>query len=96
MDEPIRLHVRTRNMIGNAGDPVKNQFIIETAEGTFFQSYRTVIAFRAYNGKIYLDRQSWDCSITTGKYRNKFLGEDKRETERKIKNGTYELIDLNG
>jgi len=43
-------------------------------------------------GKIYLT-DKWDYSTTTGKYRNIFLGEDKKETERKIKDGIYTLLD---
>jgi hypothetical protein len=31
--------------------------------------------------KVYLDSNAWDYSVTTGKYRNQFLGETKRETE---------------
>ena len=47
------------------------------------------------NGDIYLDRNYWDYSVTTSKYRNLFLGETKRETEKKIKSGEYILTDLN-
>lgn len=46
-------------------------------------------------GKIQLDSQYWDYSKTTGKYRNLFLGEDKKATERKIASGEYELTNLN-
>jgi len=74
--------------------PVKNQFIIHTDKGSLFQSYHTIIVARI-QGKTYLDSNSWDYSVTTGKYRNIFLGETKKETEKKIKNGVYELIDLN-
>jgi hypothetical protein len=45
--------------------------------------------------KTSLDRSKWDYSQTTGKYRNQFLGETKKETEAKIASGEYELIDLN-
>jgi len=44
---------------------------------------------------IYLDEKYWDYSVTTGKYRNIFLNETKKETEKKIANGTYELTNLN-
>jgi len=75
---------------------VKNQFVITDDNGTeFFQSYSTVIA-KKENGKITLDKNNWDYSKTTGIYRNLFLGEDKKETERKIQDGTYTLADLNG
>jgi len=74
--------------------PVKNQFIIQTDKGLVFQSYSTVIAAKI-EGKVYLDANSWDYSVTTGKYRNLFLGESKAETEKKIKNGIYQLVNLN-
>ena len=73
---------------------VKNQFVIQTDKGLVFQSYETIIAAKIA-GKVYLDQNSWDYSVTTGKYRNLFLGETKKETEQKIKNGEYILIDLN-
>lgn len=81
-----------------SGNPVRNQFILEGDGFTAFQSYDTVIVKKTYGDghKVYLDRDAWDYSVTTGKYRNLFLGETKAETERKIKDGTYILADLNG
>lgn len=73
----------------------ENQCIICTESGNYFQSYSTVIAFKPFNGKLQLDRANWDYSKTTGKYRNQFLNETKKETEAKIKSGVYELVDLN-
>lgn len=73
---------------------VKNQFIIRDGEKIIFQSYDSVIAIKS-KGKVTLDENRWDYSVTTGKYRNQFLGESKTETERKIKAGTYKLADLN-
>ncbi len=87
--------VRVRNMIGHSGEPVKNQFIIRTDEGTYFQSYDSIIAFRGFEGPTLLDQKYWDYSTTTGKYRNMFLGEDKKATEKRIKDGTYKLVNLN-
>ena len=46
-------------------------------------------------GKTVLDQNSWDYSVTTGKYRNQFLNETKKETEAKIKSGEYRLVNLN-
>lgn len=46
-------------------------------------------------GEVILDKYNWAYSTTTGKYRNIFLGEDKSETEWKIKNGQYILAELN-
>ena len=45
--------------------------------------------------KTKLDTNYWDYSTTTGKYRNMFLGETRKETEKKIKSGEYVLTDLN-
>jgi hypothetical protein len=59
-----------------------------------FQSYNSIIAVEAGND-IYIDRNKWDYSVTTGKYRNQFLGETKKETQAKIDSGEYILADLN-
>jgi len=88
-------NVNVQNMTSSRGNDVPNQFIIRTKEGVYFQSYNSIIAFQPYNGKTQLDRRTWNYSTTTGKYRNQFLGETKKETERKIADGTYELADLN-
>lgn len=87
--------IKVENMRGRTGKEVPNQFIIQTERGLYFQSYNTVIAFKPYGSKVQLDKNAWDCSVTTGKYRNQFLGETKKETEAKIKSGQYELVDLN-
>lgn len=89
------MKIRVRNMQSTRGNDVPNQFIIHTAEGTYFQSYSSVIAFEPRGGKLQLDENTWDCSVTTGKYRNQFLGEGIAETRKKIENGVYELVDLN-
>jgi len=87
-------------MTTNGGNKVANQFIVQGEhygqEGKFFQSYSSVIAFKPSNGSsITLDRNKWDYSVTTGKYRNQFLGETKKETQAKIDSGEYILADLN-
>jgi hypothetical protein len=83
---------------GKTGRDVANQFIIFDSEATFFQSYQSIIVktcFEDGKRKVYLDKDTWDYSKTTGKYRNLFLGEDKAKTEKKIKTGEYTLINLN-
>lgn len=82
------------NMISSRGNPVANQFIIKDGFTLAFQSYDSIIC-KKENGKIYLDESYWDYSKTTGKYRNIFLGETKKETEKKIKSGQYILCNLN-
>lgn len=74
---------------------IANQFIIYTDDGTYFQSYRSIIAFKPYGKKLQLDERYWNYSRTTSKYRNEFLGETTKETEAKIKSGEYELTNLN-
>lgn len=87
--------MRVRNMTSEkTGRKIANQFIIEDGNAIFFQSYGTIIA-RKQNDKIQLDREAWDYSVTTGRYRNQFLGESITETRRKIESGEYELANLN-
>lgn len=99
--------MKAENMLSPNGREVPNQFIITEygrgANGNYikkevFQSYKSVIAERIFwNDKTEttLDNYYWDYSSTTGKYRNKFLGETKDETEKKIKSGEYKLANLN-
>ena len=95
--------MKVQNMTSNStGKEVPNQFIITDDQGnTYFQSYKTVIAKREpftaekRDRQVWLDEKMWDYSKTTGRYRNQFLGETKKETEAKIKNGTYILANLN-
>ena len=88
--------MKVYNIRGNAGNPVRNQFIIIDDYGNkFFQSYEAIIAKISNSGKVSIDSNYWDYSTTTGKYRNIFLGEKKNETEKKLASGVYTLCDLN-
>ena len=65
-----------------------------------FQSYESSICKIVCNKATgeetgMLDSYYWDYSVTTGKYRNQFLGETKAETQAKIDSGEYQLVDLN-
>ena len=72
-----------------------------------FQSYKSTIAIVTVwpqealtkpdmkRVEVVLDEYYWDYSRTTGKYRNLFLGETKKETEAKIASGEYKLTNLN-
>lgn len=89
------MNVRVENMLSpRTGKPIANQFLITTDNATYFQSYNTVIAVKSGHN-IILDRDSWDYSVTTGKYRNQFLGETKKITQAKIDSGVYQLANLN-
>ena len=72
-----------------------NQVVVIEGVRTLF-SYGVAIAQNnTVNNTISLDAKKWNYSKTTGKHRNTFLHETKRETQAKIDNGTYILTDLN-
>lgn len=91
--------MKVENMTSNKGNKIANQFIITNDNEEYFQSYKSIIAKKVLMNNqffmTYLDKKYWDYSVTTGKYRNIFLNETKKETEKKIKDGTYILTDLN-
>lgn len=100
--------MKVSNMISSAGNPVANQFIItDLIQSVFNEDYKHIEVFQSYDSVIvkrvtklmvtttYLDRNTWDYSTTTGKYRNQFLGETKKETQAKIDSGEYTLANLN-
>ena len=101
------MNMKIRNMTSANGRSIPNQFIIESegrgSLGNFtrkqvFQSYESVIAIKTIWPDITvieLDSTYWNCSRTTGKYRNQFLDETKAETQAKIDKGIYILTDLN-
>lgn len=87
--------IKVRNMESpRSYRSVANQFIIDTDEGRYFQSYSTIIAF-VKGDKVVLDENKWNYSVTTAKYRNQFLRLTTKETQAKIDSGEYELADLN-
>ena len=90
--------MKVQNWTNDKGREILNQFIIYTPEATYFQSYKSIIVKTTFeDGKrvVYLDRDYWDYSQTTSKYRNQYLGETTKDTKRKIKSGEYKLADLN-
>jgi hypothetical protein len=86
--------MKLKNLQSNKGNDVPNQFEINVGGTVYFQSYDSIIV-KIEDGKTYLDSNYWDYSRTTSKYRNLFLGEDKKRTEKKIKEGIYILTNLN-
>jgi len=81
------------------GNPVANQYEIETDKYYIFQSYNSIIAKkeRGFMGKVILDPYYWNYSRTTLKYLKQFLGVNisSKEIEQRIKNGTYKTRNLN-
>jgi len=103
MVKPNRVYVS--NMISHfSGKKVANQFEITTDDGIYFQSYKHVIAFVPFDSSkpTLLDyahnlsrEESQVWSMTTSKYRKQFLGADNKETRERIKQGHYQLAELN-
>lgn len=88
--------IKVSNMRSRSGNEVPNQFTIRTKDGVYFQSYNSVIAFiRFKDDKVFLDKNKWNYSRTTGLYRNDFLDEGVADTRKKIESGEYKLTDLN-
>lgn len=80
---------QVENMLSSNGNPVPNQFVITTEDGTLFKSYESNIVWKPKSGKIVLGR-NWDYSNTTSKYRIQFLGESTAVTRKKLEQGIYE------
>jgi hypothetical protein len=90
--------MKVKNITSNNGNKIANQFeIIDNENNTiYFQSYKSIIVKHDMDlNQVYLDSHYWDYSTTTSKYRNIFLNEKKKDTEKKIKEGIYILTNLN-
>lgn len=88
------MKIKISNCISNSGNSVANQFIIRIGTTTYFQSYDSIIV-KITSKHVYLDKNTWNYSATTDKYRNQFLNECIADTKAKIKSGEYKLRDLN-
>ncbi len=86
--------MKVENMTSTRGNKVPNQFIIRDGKRIIFQSYDSIIAVIEY-GRITLDKNLWNCSKTTAKYRNIFTELTTEETKRGIKAGKIYLDNLN-
>lgn len=82
-------------MLDAKGNPNKNQLLLNSKEGVYFQSYNTIIAFKGFSGEVELDYKYFNFSRTTIIYCNKFLNEKSGDILKKVQNGTYKLINLN-
>ena len=97
-EKKLKQIAKVENMLSNRSHkPVANQFKITMQNGLeVFQSYETIICIKDLrNNEIYLDKNSWDYSNTTSRYRKLYLNEDTKTTKEKIKKGIYILEDLN-
>ena len=97
----ISKFVSVRPMTSRGGNELANQQIMSDPAGETFVSYGTKIAYRSHKRyedgerRIVLDKNYWDYSRTTSKYRNEFLGFGIDECRRRISNGKIELADMN-
>jgi len=103
-----KINIKVNNLESpRSGNPVANQYEIETDKFYIFQSYGSIIAMkeksifyskdRGFQGKVIIDPHFWDYSKTTLKYLKQFLGVNlsKKEIESYIKQGIYKTYDLN-
>ena len=88
----------TSQLTTSRGNLAQNQYIIFENDCTMFKSYSSIIVKTCFEEgvrKVYLDSYYYRYSKTTIRYRNSFLGENTKEIESKIKEGTYILTNLN-
>ena len=89
-----------QNIIGLNGNPVVNQFVIDTTNFKYFQSYNSVVCRIDKNKRNVILSQHWDYSVTTSKYLYKFLRDNgiyvynKKDVLTKIKNGEFIELDM--
>ena len=92
--------MRISNLVNDNGNHAVNQFLVETTERIYFQSYERIIAVKDNNnGKITLS-QDWDYSKTTSKHlyiwlrdytRHRVSGRD--DVAELIENGTIKVVE---
>ena len=66
-------NVRISQLINDKNNGAKNQFVVVTDKGTYFQSYDTIIAFVPNEGKSIVLSEDWEYSKTTSKHLYIFL-----------------------
>ena len=83
-------------LINSRGNAATNQFVINTTNGQYFQSYETLIAFKPNNGDAPVLTDSWDYSVTTLKHLKLFLGTSasKAQMIKQIESGAL-ILDNN-
>lgn len=92
--------MRISNLVNDNGKHAVNQFLVETTERIYFQSYERIIAVKDNNnGKITLS-QDWDYSKTTSKHLYIWLRDYTRhrvsgrnDVAELIENGTIKVVE---
>lgn len=89
------IKIKVLNLKSNKGNYVPNQFVIIADSLAYLQSYDSIIALiDMKNNKVFLDKEYWNYSRTTSKYRNIFLNENTKTIKNKVDSGEYKLINL--
>lgn len=86
-------------LINNNGNAAANQFVIDTINATYFQSYRSVVC-KLQNGKVIVSN-NWDYSRTTSKHLYVFLAQNgyshlcsAKDMRKAIKEGEVTLVNV--
>ena len=88
-----------QNIIGFQGNPVVNQFVINTENAIYFQSYSSVVCRIDRQTNQVVLSSHWDYSTTTSKYLYKFLRDNgiyvynKKDVLSKIKGKEFVEIE---
>lgn len=81
-------------MMHDSGRPAWAHIIVDTPEGRLLECYGNPVALKQYRGSVVLDSRFWDYSVTTHKFRGRFLGENTATTRRKLERGEYRTANL--
>ena len=66
--------MKVENMTSvKTGKAIPNQFLILDKGYIWFQSYKSTIGIVTPDNILLLDKDKWDYSVTTAKYRNAFV-----------------------
>jgi hypothetical protein len=90
-----------RQLINNRGNYAANQFVIDTINATYFQSYRSVVCkILTKSGKVVVSNY-WDFSNTTRKHLYIFLAQNghshlcsAKDMRKAIKEGEVTLVNV--
>lgn len=88
------MKAKVENLISSNGNKFTNQLNDISDNTIYFQSYNSIITKIENGHKVTLDAKYWNYSNTTSKYRNIFLGEITKETQKKVVTGFIRWIIL--
>ena len=66
--------MKVENMTSTkTGKAIPNQFLIRDKGYLWYQSYKSIVGIITPDNILLLDKNKWDYSVTTAKYRNAFV-----------------------